>query len=116
MKIYVDTADLEEIQESKKWGIIDGVTTNLSSPPCTQRRGMEKVDSLALPVDGDVLNHLRVLQSPAYHARVDQLNGAPDVVMDAAQRLWTSRQAGEIMIVETDTAPISIEVGIVETA
>ena len=38
MKIYVDTADLEEIQESKKWGIIDGVTTN----PSLIKKAVEK--------------------------------------------------------------------------
>ena len=28
MKIFVDTADLDEIKELASWGIIDGVTTN----------------------------------------------------------------------------------------
>ena len=30
MKIFLDTANLEEIQEASSWGIIDGVTTNPS--------------------------------------------------------------------------------------
>ena len=30
MKIFIDTADLDEIKEAQKWGIIDGVTTNPS--------------------------------------------------------------------------------------
>ena len=28
MKIFVDTADLDEIREIASWGIVDGVTTN----------------------------------------------------------------------------------------
>ena len=28
MKIFVDSADLEEIKELNSWGIVDGVTTN----------------------------------------------------------------------------------------
>lgn len=30
MKIFIDTADLEEIKEAFSWGIVDGVTTNPS--------------------------------------------------------------------------------------
>lgn len=30
MKIFIDTANIEEIREINKWGIIDGVTTNPS--------------------------------------------------------------------------------------
>ena len=28
MKIFIDTANLDEIREAKKWGAVDGVTTN----------------------------------------------------------------------------------------
>ena len=28
MKIFLDTADLEEIKTAARWGILDGVTTN----------------------------------------------------------------------------------------
>ncbi len=30
MKIFVDTAKLDEIKEACRWGIVDGVTTNPS--------------------------------------------------------------------------------------
>ena len=36
MKIFVDTADLDEIRELSSWGIIDGVTTN---PTLVKRSG-----------------------------------------------------------------------------
>jgi len=28
MKIFIDTAQIEEIKKAKEWGILDGVTTN----------------------------------------------------------------------------------------
>ncbi len=30
MKIFIDSADIEEIRQAKKWGMLDGVTTNPS--------------------------------------------------------------------------------------
>lgn len=30
MKIFIDTADLNEIKEAFSWGIVDGITTNPS--------------------------------------------------------------------------------------
>ncbi len=30
MKLFLDTADLEQIKEAESWGVIDGVTTNPS--------------------------------------------------------------------------------------
>ena len=34
MKIFLDTADIEEIRTAARWGVLDGVTTN---PICTPR-------------------------------------------------------------------------------
>ena len=28
MKIFLDTADIEEIRTAARWGVLDGVTTN----------------------------------------------------------------------------------------
>ena len=30
MKLFLDTADIEEIRTGARWGVIDGVTTNPS--------------------------------------------------------------------------------------
>lgn len=30
MKVFIDTANVEEIKEAATWGILDGVTTNPS--------------------------------------------------------------------------------------
>ena len=39
MQIFVDTADLDEIKEAKKWGIVDGITTN----PSLIKKAVEKM-------------------------------------------------------------------------
>ncbi|MFA4922203.1 MAG: transaldolase family protein, partial [Candidatus Neomarinimicrobiota bacterium] len=30
MKLFIDTANLEEIKKAQSWGLLDGVTTNPS--------------------------------------------------------------------------------------
>ncbi len=39
MKIFIDTADLDEIKEAASWGILDGVTTN----PSLIKKAVEKL-------------------------------------------------------------------------
>lgn len=54
MKIFVDTADLDEIRELASWGIIDGVTTN---PTLVARSGYsfkEIVNEIFNIVDGPI--------------------------------------------------------------
>lgn len=43
MKIFLDTANLDEIREAHSWGIIDGVTTN---PSLIAREGRDFVDTI----------------------------------------------------------------------
>jgi len=38
MKIFIDSADLDEIQQGYKWGVIDGITTN----PSLMKKAVEK--------------------------------------------------------------------------
>jgi transaldolase len=54
MKIFVDTAELNEIKELASWGIIDGVTTN---PTLVARTGLsfnEIVEEIFKLVDGPI--------------------------------------------------------------
>jgi transaldolase len=54
MKLFLDTADLEQINEANRWGVIDGVTTN---PTWISRTGMkpeELYPEICRIVDGDV--------------------------------------------------------------
>ena len=38
MKIFLDTANLDQIKEASSWGIVDGVTTN---PTLISKENME---------------------------------------------------------------------------
>lgn len=54
MKLYLDTAAIDEIAEISSWGVLDGVTTN---PSLAAREGTEFVPlikRIAAEVDGDV--------------------------------------------------------------
>ncbi|KAA0008048.1 MAG: fructose-6-phosphate aldolase [Thermoplasmata archaeon] len=54
MKIFVDTADLDEIRELASWGVIDGVTTNPTLIAKSGRSFKEIVDEIFKIVDGPI--------------------------------------------------------------
>lgn len=54
MKLFIDTADVDQIREVWSWGIIDGVTTNPTHVAKTGRRPQEVYDEILRIVDGPV--------------------------------------------------------------
>ena len=54
MKIFIDTANVEEIQKIKDLGILDGVTTNPSLIAKEGRDFMEVIKEITSMVDGPV--------------------------------------------------------------
>jgi len=54
MKIFIDTADLDEIREAASWGIVDGVTTNPSLIAKTGRDFRSVVQEICEIVDGPI--------------------------------------------------------------
>jgi len=54
MKIYIDTANIEEIREIASWGILDGVTTNPSLIAKTGKNFKEVIKEIADIVDGPI--------------------------------------------------------------
>mgnify|MGYP000035123932 CR=1 FL=1 len=54
MKIFVDTADLDEIRELASWGIVDGVTTNPTLVARSGRSFKEIIDEIFDIVDGPI--------------------------------------------------------------
>jgi transaldolase len=54
MKIFIDTANLEQIKEVNSWGILDGVTTNpslVAKEGCDFRKRIEDISNV---VDGPI--------------------------------------------------------------
>jgi transaldolase len=54
MKIFLDTADVKQIEEAWGWGVIDGVTTNPSHVSKTGRRPAELYRNICQIVDGPI--------------------------------------------------------------
>lgn len=54
MKIFLDTANLEELQRGAAWGIVDGVTTNPSLIAKEGRPYEEQIRQICEVVHGDV--------------------------------------------------------------
>ena len=54
MKIFIDSADLDEIKEAASWGIIDGVTTNPSLIAKTGRDFRSTIEEICTVVDGPI--------------------------------------------------------------
>ncbi|HDM66911.1 MAG TPA: fructose-6-phosphate aldolase [Thermoplasmatales archaeon] len=54
MKIFVDTADLDEIRELASWGVIDGVTTNSTLVKRSGRSFEEIINEIFKLVDGPI--------------------------------------------------------------
>ena len=54
MKIFIDTANVEEIKKANDWGVIDGVTTNPSLVAKEGREFKELVQEIVNIVDGHI--------------------------------------------------------------
>jgi len=80
MKIFVDTADLDEIRELASWGIIDGVTTNPTLMAKSGRSFNEIIDEIFDIVDGPI--SLEVVSEKAD----DMVKEAKGIVSKIAQK------------------------------
>lgn len=74
MKIFVDTADLDEIRELASWGIIDGATTNPTLVAKSGRSFKEVINEIFDIVDGPI--SLEVVSEAAE----DMVKEAKDIV------------------------------------
>ena len=54
MKLFLDTADVDQIRETNSWGIVDGVTTNPTHVAKTGRPARELYEEICHMVDGPV--------------------------------------------------------------
>ena len=63
MKIFIDTANIDEIRKANDWGVIDGVTTN-PSLVAKERRGFDEVvREIISIIDGPISLEVISLQS-----------------------------------------------------
>lgn len=73
MKLFLDTADIEEIREINRWGVLSGVTTN---PTLVGKEGMhpEQVwKEILAEVDGDVSLETTEPEAAAMYEEAKQL-------------------------------------------
>lgn len=54
MKIFIDTANIEQIREAASWGVLDGVTTNPTLVAREKRNFVELVKEIHQIVDGPI--------------------------------------------------------------
>jgi transaldolase len=80
MKIFIDTADLNEIKEIASWGILDGVTTNPTLLAKCGRSFQEVIDEIFSLVNGPI--SLEVLSDKAN----DMVNEAKQIITKIPQK------------------------------
>ncbi|MER3416930.1 MAG: fructose-6-phosphate aldolase [Gemmataceae bacterium] len=54
MKLFLDTADVQEIRQAADWGVLDGVTTNPTLVAKSGRPHQEVIEEICQLVDGPV--------------------------------------------------------------
>jgi transaldolase len=54
MKIFIDTANIEEIREAATWGVVDGVTTNPSLIAKEGRNLVDVIKEITALIDGPI--------------------------------------------------------------
>ena len=54
VKIFLDTANIDEVREAASWGVLDGVTTNPTLVAKTGRKFAEVIQDMIALVDGPI--------------------------------------------------------------
>jgi transaldolase len=78
MKLFIDTAHIEEIREAYGWGIVDGVTTNPTHVSKTGRPPRELYEEICRTVDGPVSLETIGLEADEIVAEARQLAAIAD--------------------------------------
>ena len=75
MKIFIDTANIDEIRKANDWGVIDGVTTN-PTLVAKERRGFDEVvREIISIVDGPISLEVISLQSEGMVQEAIEMSG-----------------------------------------
>ncbi len=78
MKLFLDTAFIEQIEEAKSWGILDGVTTNPTHVSRTGRPARELYEEICRIVDGPVSLECLALDAEGIVAEARKLAAIAD--------------------------------------
>lgn len=82
MRLFLDTADIEQIRQACSWGIVEGVTTNPSHVARTGRPARQVYEEICATVAGPVSLEAVALEAEAIVAEGRQLARiAPNVVV-----------------------------------
>ena len=82
MKLFIDTAFLDQIEEANSWGILDGVTTNPTHVSNTGQSPYKLYEAICKAVDGPVSLECLALDSKEIVAEARDLAAiAPNVVI-----------------------------------
>lgn len=81
MKLFLDTAFIEQIEEAQSWGILDGVTTNPTHVSHTGRPARELYEDICRIVDGPVSLECIALDADGILAEARQLAAIADNVV-----------------------------------
>jgi transaldolase len=73
MKLFIDTADIDQIKEAWSWGIVDGVTTNPSHVAKTGRPAAAVYRDICAVVDGPISLETVSLTAPEMAAEGREL-------------------------------------------
>ena len=65
MKIFIDTANIEQIKEAASWGVLDGVTTNPTLVAREKRSFVDLIKEIHSIVEGPISTEVVSLQAPA---------------------------------------------------
>ncbi len=85
MKLFLDTANLDEIREIKRWGVLGGLTTNPTLLARERRDWRQHAKEVCAEVDGDVSLETTEAEADAILAQGRELAQiAPNVVVKVA--------------------------------
>jgi len=82
MRLFIDTANVEEIREVSRWGVITGVTTNPSLIAKEGRNFYEVVKEICTIIDGPISAEVVSTEAGSMVAEAEELAGIhPNIVI-----------------------------------
>lgn len=82
MKLFLDTAKVEQIREAVGWGIVDGITTNPTHIAATGRPFLEVVREICSIVDGPISAEVVSTEAPEMIREAHELAAVhPNIVV-----------------------------------